>query len=190
MNCCDGDGEGDLWRWAVKARSGQWLRGKRVLGARPARRRRRRRSCWTWWDSARSTVGAATPARWQRLRRPRWRKARERCRGRMEVSRGSGARRGGRPARPRARRQAGGAVASSRTPASPLCLLWREQAADWPWASTVLGPQVGCQVSFPLCFLFFFVFVSVLCFQIVEILSHLRKSWKYSEAHLKLFSTA
>ena len=30
-----------------------------------------------------------------------------------------------------ARRQAGCAVASSRTPASPLCLLWREQAADW-----------------------------------------------------------
>ena len=28
-------------------------------------------------------------------------------------------------------RQAGGGVASSRTPASPLCLLWREQAADW-----------------------------------------------------------
>ena len=28
-------------------------------------------------------------------------------------------------------RQAGGAVASSRSPASPPCLLWREQAADW-----------------------------------------------------------
>ena len=28
-------------------------------------------------------------------------------------------------------RQAGGAVASPRPPASPLCLLWREQAADW-----------------------------------------------------------
>jgi len=63
------------------------------------------------------------------------------------VARGEEARRGGRPARPRARRQAGDAVASSRTPASPLCLLWREQAADWPWASTVLGRQVGCQVS-------------------------------------------
>ena len=53
----------------------------------------------------------------------------------------------GRPARPRRGRQAAGAVASSRSPASPLCLLWREQAADWLWASTVLGRQVGCQVS-------------------------------------------
>ena len=77
---------------------------------------------------------------------------------------GSGARRGGRPARPRARRQAGGAVASSRTPASPLCLLWREQAADWPWASTVLGRQVGCQVSFfsASCFPFYLFLFCVL----------------------------
>ena len=37
----------------------------------------------------------------------------------------------GRPARPRRGRQAAGAVASSRSPASALCLLWREQAADW-----------------------------------------------------------
>ena len=28
-------------------------------------------------------------------------------------------------------RQAGGAVASSRTPASPLCLLWQEEASGW-----------------------------------------------------------
>ena len=32
-SCCSGDGEGDLRRWAVKARSKQWLRGKRALGA-------------------------------------------------------------------------------------------------------------------------------------------------------------
>ena len=130
-NCCGGDGGGDLRRWAVKARSEQWLRGKRALGARPARRRRRRRSCWTRSGDAETAVATATSARWQWLRRPWWREARERRWGRMEVSRGSGARRGGRPARPRARRQAGGAVASSRTPASPLCLLWREEAADW-----------------------------------------------------------
>ena len=96
----------------------------------------------------------------------------------------------GRPARPRARRQAGGAVASSRTPASPLCLLWREQAADWPRASTVLGRQVGCQVSPSLLSVFLFLFISVLCFEIVKILFHLEKSWKYSEAPLKLFSAA
>ena len=127
-NCCGGDGEGDLRRWAVKARSEQWLRGKRALEARLARRIRRRRSCWTRSGDAETPVATATS---QRLRQPWWREARERCRGRMEVSRGSGARRGGRPARLRARRQAGGAVASSRTPASPLCLLWREEAADW-----------------------------------------------------------
>ena len=174
----------------MKARSKQWLRGKRVLGARLARRGRRRRSCWTRSGDAETAVATATPARWQRLRQPWWRKARERCRGRLEVSRGWGARRGGRPARPRARRQAGGAVASSRTPASPLCLLWREQAADWPWASTVLGRQVGCQVSPSLLSVFLFLSISVLCFEIVEILFHLGKSWKYSEAPLKLFSTA
>ena len=175
-NCCGGDGEGDLRRWAVKARSEQWLWGKRALGGRPARRRRRRRSCWTRSGDAGTAVATATPARWQRLLRPWRERARERRWGRMGVSRGSGARRGGRPSRPRARRQAGGAVASSRTPVSPLCLLWREQAADWPWASTVLGRQVGCQVSFSLCFPFSFLFVSVLCFEIVEILFHLGKT--------------
>ena len=106
--------------------------------------------------------------------------------GEKEVSRGSGARRGGRPARPWVKRQASGAVASSRTPASPLCLLWREQAADWPWASTVLGRQV----SFSAFYSFLFLFISVLCFEIVKILFHLEKSWKYSEAPLRLFPTA
>ena len=43
-------------------------------------------------------------------------------------------------------------------------------------ASTVLGRPVGCQVRFSLCFLFFFLFVSVLCFEIVEILFHLGKT--------------
>ena len=95
--------------------------------------------------------------------------------GRMDVSTGFGARRGGRPARPRARRQAGGPAVSSRTPASPLCLLWREQAANWPWASTVLGRQVGCQVSSSLLSVFLYLFISVLCFEIVEILFHLGK---------------
>mgnify|MGYP000865975970 CR=1 FL=1 len=94
-NCCGGDGGGDLRRWAVKARSEQWLRGKRALGARLARRRRRRRSCWTRSGDAETAVATATPARWQRLRRPWWRKARERRWGRKGVSRGSGARRGG-----------------------------------------------------------------------------------------------
>ena len=103
----------------------------RGLGARPARRRRQRRSCWTRSGDAETAVATATSARWQRLRRPWWRKARERRWGRKGMSRGSGARRGGRLARPRAKRQAGGAVASSRTPASPLCLLWREEATDW-----------------------------------------------------------
>ena len=148
----------------MKARSEQWLRGKRALRARLARRRRRRRSCWTRSGDVGTAMATATPARRQRLLRPWRERARERRWGRMEVSRGSGARRGGRPARPRARRQAGGAVASSRTPASPLCLLWREQAADWPWASTVLGRQVGCQVSSfsAFCFSFYLFLFCVL----------------------------
>ena len=89
-NYCGGDGGGDLRRWAVKARSEQWLRGKRALGARLARRRRRRRSCWTRSGDAETAVATASSARWQRLRRPWWREARERCRGRMEVSRARG----------------------------------------------------------------------------------------------------
>ena len=42
-------------------------------------------------------------------------------------------------------------------------------------ASTVLGRQVGCQVSFS-AFCSFSLFISVLCFEIVKILFHLEKS--------------
>ena len=38
------------------------------------------------------------------------------------------------------------------------------------------GPPGGLPGKFLLCFLFFFLFVSVLCFEIVEILFHLGKS--------------
>ena len=115
--------------------------------------------------------GMARGRRWARLLR--WsgcggvghggEKARERRWGRMTVSRGSGRVEGGRPGHPRRGRQAAGAVASSRSPASPLCLLWREEAADWrgpaqcwagQWAArwAASGKWPGSFLS--LCFLF------------------------------------
>ena len=67
---------------------------------------------------------------------------------------------------------------------------WRGRSSWLARASTVLGRQVGCQVS-PSAFCFsLFLFISVLCFEIVKILFHLEKSWKYSEAPLRLFPTA
>ena len=146
-NCCGGDGEGDLRRWAVKARSKQWLQGKRALGARLARRRRRRRSCWTRSGDAGTAVATATPARWQRLRRPWWERAREGDRGVSGVSAGSGRQRGAYPGVHGRGRQAGGAVVSSRSSASPLCLPGEDKAAGWHWPAQCWACQVGCQVG-------------------------------------------
>ena len=51
--------------------------------------------------------------------------------GASEVSTGSGRRRGAYPVSRRAKRQAAGAVASSRSPASALCLPGGDKAAGW-----------------------------------------------------------
>ena len=130
-SCSSGDGGGDLRRGAAKARSVAELRGKRALGARLARRSGRRRCCRTRWSGARSTVGAVTPVRCLRRRRQWWGEGEGEATGENDGVQRLGRVEGGRPAHPRRWRQAAGAVASSRSPASPLCLLWREQAADW-----------------------------------------------------------
>ena len=82
---------------AVRARLVRRLRGTRALGARLARRSRGRRSFWTGWRGVETTGSTATAVVRRRWRRP-WRgSARERNWGRMEVSRGSGQRRGACP---------------------------------------------------------------------------------------------
>ena len=62
-------------------------------------------------------------------------------------SRGSGRRRGGRPEVQGRGRQAGGAVASSCSSVSPLCLPGEDEAAGWHGPAQCWACQVGCQVG-------------------------------------------
>ena len=175
-SCSSGDGGGDLRRGAAKARSVAELRGKRALGARLARRSGRRQSCRTQWNGARSTVATVTPVRCLRRRRPWWGKGEGEAMGESDDVQGLGARRG-RSSSSSAARAASCWRRGELTLAGVSCLPALARASSsLARASTVLGRQVGCQVSFSaFCFSSFFI-ISVLCFEIVKILFHLEKS--------------
>ena len=79
------------------------------------------------------------------------------------------------------RKQGGGQLRGARRcrRRAPACL--RDQAKQLAGAVAGLGRQVGLlggrQVSlYSLCFLFFFLFIPVLCFEIVKILFNLGKT--------------
>ena len=175
----DGDLGGRSW-----GRRGQGrLQSGRALGARPARRSRRRRSSWTRWHGARTTEGAATTTVRRQGRRPWWERARERGKGVSEVSAGSGRRRGAHPGVQGRGRQAGGAVASSRSSASPLCLPGEDEAAGWHGPAQCWACQVGCgQVSGPgkiplsLLFIVSVFYYFCICWALLKISRHFQKS--------------
>ena len=99
--------------------------------------------------------------------------------GRMDVYRGSGRRRGARPGVQGRGQQAGGAVASSCTPASPPCLPGGEEAAGWHgpaqcWAARWAGAWVWLGKMVFHLFLFYFYSCRFVAF--LKILRHLQKS--------------
>jgi hypothetical protein len=124
-------------------------------------------------DGGRGYVGGAGAAASAMARR-----GEGESRGESEVSAGSGRRRGARPGVKGRGRQAAGAVASPRTPASPPCLPGEDEAAGWHgpaqcWAARWAGWWL-CQISsfsFIFYFLYFCKFVAFL-----KIPRHFQKS--------------
>ena len=97
--------------------------------------------------------------------------------------RGSRQRRGARPGVQGRGRQAGGAVASSRSSASPLCLPGEDEAAGWHGPAQCWACQVGCgQVSGPgkiplsLLFIVTVFYYFCICWALFKISRHFQKS--------------
>ena len=125
------------------------------------------------------TEGAATATVRRQRRRPWWERVRERGRGKMDVSWGSGRRRGASLGVHGCGRQAGGAVASSHMPTSPPSLPGGEEAAGWHgpaqcWAARWAGWWVRPGKLVSLLFLFFFSFCRFVAF--LKIPRHFQKS--------------
>ena len=104
-------------------------------------------------------------------------------RGENEVSTGSERRRGDHPGVQGRGRQAGGAVASSRSSASPLCLPGEDEAAGWHGPAQCWACQVGCgqvsgpgKISLSLLFIVSVFYYFCICWALLKISRHFQKS--------------